>query len=200
MLHRVVTAGLLALSAGMALAETPAKNPSNHRVGYSATTVSADSGGPRTVDLDGVVFPVDPAVADNIDLTQVDGSVFYQVAGDTTAVDVGLALRYIDGVVRTTVADYGRSERFDGLLPLAYARLRADLPWSTWYAAAQAKAFGQNRDQVVDANVVLGWESGAGVAIEGGYRHYRLKLVNYDQLDRLDVDLSGPYAMVSLRF
>jgi hypothetical protein len=199
-LHRVVTAGILALGAGIALAETPAQDDSTNHVGYVAGAVSGATNVPRGVDFNGVVFPLDTDVADDIDLTQVDGAVFYELSGAATALEVGMALRLIDGVVELTAADYGRWAQFDGVLPLAYARLRLDLPWSTFYSAVQAKAYQWNRDEMIDATMLLGWASNSGVAVEAGYRHYRLRLVDYDQLEQLDVDLSGPYAMLSLRF
>jgi hypothetical protein len=66
--------------------------------------------------------------------------------------------------------------------------------------AAQAEGANQSDDRLLDANLLIGWTSPTGFGVEAGYRHYRLKLINYDQLDRLDIDLRGPYATIYLHF
>jgi len=85
-------------------------------------------------------------------------------------------------------------------LPLVYGRFRVALPWASFYAAAQAEGANRNGDRLLDVNLFVGWSSPIGFGIETGYRRYRLELVDYDQLDRLDIDLRGPYATVSLHF
>lgn len=199
MLHRMVVAGLLALGTGMAWAD-PAVDETTAGLRYSATSVSNDSTLLRGIDFNGVVFPIDFDVASDIDLTQVDGAMFYEVRAATTQFDTGVALRWMDGRMRMTAADYANLVVFNGFVPLVYGKLRAELPWYSLYAGAQAEGMDRNGDRLLDANLLIGWSSPAGFGVEAGYRHYHLKLINYDQLDRLDLELHGPYTTVYLHF
>jgi len=199
-LHRMVVAGLLALGAGMAWSEPAVGDEPAAGLRYSATSVSDDSSLLRGINFNGVVFPVNANVASDIDLVQVDGAMYYEVPGDATLLDVGVALRWLDGRMHTTVTDYADLVVFDGFMPLVYGRLRAELPWDAFYAAAQAEGMSRNGDHLFDANLLIGWTSPTGFGVETGYRHYRLKLINFDQLDRLDIDLRGPYATIYLHF
>ena len=177
MLHRVVTAGLLALGAGTALAETPAPITSSH-VSDVADVVS--DAAPRAIELDG--FVLIPSDSDTIDLGR-DAAVFYRF--DWLA---------------SERSDPDRDVRFDGLLPFAYTQLLTEEHWPMLHGTVQRTVPGSRRDVLIDSTVLLGWTSDAGVMLEGGYRRYLLKLDTGDQLDRLAVDLSGPYATLSLRF
>ena len=200
MFHRMVVAALLALGTGMAWSDPAASDDLTAGLRYSAAAVSNDSALMRGVSFNGVIFPVDARVLSDIDLTQVDGTVSYEVRDDETLVDVGVALRWVDGRVRMTPAEYSNLVAFDGFLPLVYGKLRVELPWESWFVGAQAEGANRNDDRLLDANLLIGWTSPAGFGIETGYRHYRLKLVNFDQLDRIDLDLRGPYVSVSLHF
>jgi outer membrane protein len=196
----MVVAGLLALGTGMAWSAPAASDGLTAGLRYSATAVSNDSTLLRGVNFNGVVFPVDARVLSDIDLTQVDGAMYYEVSGNETVFAVGAALRWLDGTMRMTAAEYSNLVVFDGFMPLVYGRFRVELPWDSFYATAQAEGANRNGDQLLDANVFVGWSSPVGFGVETGYRRYRLKLVDYDQLDHLDIDLRGPYATVYLHF
>jgi hypothetical protein len=182
-LYRVVTAGMLALGTGMALAETPAQDPSSHQVDCVVSAVADASGVPHCTDFNAFSLPYDADPADAFDPSRAGSAVFYRF-----------------GAVAQNTADDDGAARFDGLLPLAYTQLRTDLPWPALRNVAQANPLGGQRDALVDATVLLGWSSDTGIAFEGGYRRYLLKIVNSNPFDRRAVDLSGPYATLSLRF
>jgi hypothetical protein len=196
----MVVAGLLALGTGIAWGAPAASDGLTAGLGYSAAAVSNDSALLRGINFNGVVFPVDARVLSDIDLTQVDGAMYYEVGRAETVFAVGAALRWLDGRMRMTAAEYSNLVVFDGFIPLVYGRFRVALPWDSFYAAAQAEGANRNGDRLFDANVFLEWSSPIGFGIETGYRRYRLKLVDYDQLDRLDIDLRGPYATFYLHF
>ena len=200
MLHRMVIAGLLALGTGMAWGEWSAGVDTAAGLRYCAASVSENSALQRGINFDGVVLPVGADVADDIDLTQVDGALYYELRDEPMLLDVGLALRWLDGRIQMPAVDYARAVVFDGLVPLLYGRVRIELPWHSLYAAAQAEAMNHGSDRLLDANLLVGWESPSGVALEAGYRHYRLELLHYDQLDHLNIDLSGPYTAIYLHF
>ncbi len=200
MFNRMVVAGCLALGTGMAWSDGSEQRDAGTSVGYSAATVSGDSVVRRGISFDGVIFPVGTDVADDINLTQVDGELFYQAGEGAASLDVGVALRFMDGVLQMNVADYGRYAAFEGLVPLLFSQMRIELPWQRFYVAAQAKGMHHGSDRIEDGNLLLGWQSPRGIGVQAGYRHYRLKLNDYDELERLDIDLSGPYASLSIAF
>jgi outer membrane protein len=199
MFHRMVIVGLLALGTGTAWGDTLFGSDTNG-LRYAAASVSDDSALQRGVNFNGVVFPIRTHVANDIDLTQADGTLYYERRQHDVLVNLGLALRFLDGSLQMTAADYASRVVFDGFVPLFYGRVRFDLPWYSLYTAMQAEAMSQGSDELLDANLFVGWTSPTGIGVEAGYRRYRLKLHDYDQLDRLDIELSGPYAAIQLHF
>jgi outer membrane protein len=198
--HRMVVAGLLALGAGMAWGDPAAVDETTAGLHFSAAAVSNNSTLLRGVNFNGVVFPVDARVLSDIDLTQVDGAMYYELSDDETSFDVGVALRWVDSRMRMTAAEYADVLAFDGFMPLLYGRLRLELPWDSMYVAAQVEGADRDNERLLDANLLVGWTSPTGLGVETGYRHYRLKLIDYDQLENLDIDLRGPYVAVYLHF
>ena len=171
----------------------------NVHLRYAANSVSSDSTLPRGIDFNGVTFPVSRSLGSDIDLTQVDGDVYGELVNDSVALDIGLTLRYLQGGVDLVDTNRGRRAQFDGAVPMLFGRVRMDV-WNGVYALAELQAVTVDRDRLSDGNLLIGWDSASGLGIETGYRSYRLKLDDYDQLDRLNVDVSGPYATVKFRF
>jgi len=172
---------------------------SNVHIRYAALAVSSDSALARGIDFNGVTFPVSNVVGNDIDLTQVDGVVYAELSDDGASLDIGLALRYLDGAVDMIGANRDSRAEFDGVLPLVFGKARVDV-WHELYTAAEVSGVTHDDERIFDARLLIGWASPAGIGIQTGYRSYRLKLAHYDQVVRLDVDVSGPFASIEFRF
>jgi len=172
---------------------------SNVHLRYAALAVSSDSSQPRGIDFNGLIFPVSTVIGSDIDLTQVDGVVYAELADIGVSLDIGFALRYLDGAVDMIDTNRGDRAEFDGVVPLLFGKARIDV-WHDIYTAAEVSGVTADGERVLDASLLVGWTSPAGVGIQTGYRSYRLKLADYDQVDRLDVDVSGPYASIEFHF
>lgn len=85
-------------------------------------------------------------------------------------------------------------------VPFLYGERRTESSWLSVHTVAQPDDTHRAGERLLDKDLLFGWASATGVSVEAGYRNYRLNLVDYDQFDRLEVDMSGPYATFALHF
>ena len=102
-------------------------------------------------------------------------------------------------VVASSAIDSSPVE-FQGLLPLLYGKARVDLPFSGFWLGAEVSGADLDGNSLIDGNLVLGWESPYRIGIEAGWRTYRLKLDDFDDVDSADVEVSGPFAAINVLF
>lgn len=78
----------------------------------------------------------------------------------------------------------------DETIPLIYLSARYDLSNSGFYVGADINAnfidLGLSRSSAQDSTIMLGYDSGSGLGVEGGFKSFSLEL---DDIDNLDSDL-----------
>ena len=172
----------------------------NLRVQHAEIVVSGNSTLTRSFDFDGITFDVSDAVATDVDLTQTDLVLYYEVLDKVVSLDLGMAARKVDGFFEiATNTEFARAE-FDGVLPLLYGRVRADLPLTGLWVGAEVQGLGYDGNRLIDANAQVGWESPWGLGAEGGWRTFQLDLEDYDDVDAASFDISGPYFALNFHF
>lgn len=172
----------------------------NLRLGYSDLSASGREVLAGTLAFNGSSFAVGDNVASAVDVTEIDAVAYYQLLDNVVSLDLGVAARWVDGDVDVTSGTASGRARFEGVLPLAYARGRLDLPFSGWWIGAQAMGTGYHGHDLLDADAQLGWESPYGLGAELGWRTFRFELDRIDDIDHADIDVSGPYAAVNYHF
>lgn len=139
-------------------------------------------------------------VDSDLDLTQLDITLYYEVLDNWANVDVGLTARDLDGelVVREKILN-GEVSKTDisGVIPMGYLALRADLPFTGVSVGGQLNAISFDGDSISDVNVYGQYEI-AVLRLQAGYR--QMKMDYEDSDNRLDVTLKGPYASVGVTF
>lgn len=172
----------------------------NLRASYSDISTSGANLLDRDVSFHGKQFDASTNVTSDLELMQADAVAYYEVLDNVVSMDLGIAARWVDGRVQVASdSAVGRAD-FKGVLPLLYARARADLPFSGLWIGAEAMGVAYDGNHIFDANAQVGWESRLGLGAELGWRTFRLELEGFDEIDRARIDVAGPYAAVNFHF
>jgi outer membrane protein len=172
----------------------------NVRLNYTEVSTSGFNALTRTVTFQGEVFTVSEDVRSELDLEQADAVLYYELLDNIVSLDLGIAARWVDGVVEVASdSSVGRAE-FKGVLPMVYGRARADLPLTGLWVGAEAMGLAYDGHRLLDAAAQVGWESPIGLGAEIGWRAFNLELDSFDDIDSAEIDISGPYAAVNFHF
>lgn len=172
----------------------------NIRVQHADISLGGDNVLSRTIEFNGNSFTVAEQVATDIDLSQSDAVLYYEVLDNYITLDLGLAARYVDGYVNVSSATSSASADFSGVIPMLYSQVRVDLPLTGLWVGVQAQGMAYDGNQLLDANAQLGWESSLGLGIEVGYRAFKLELDEFDEVDSAEIDVEGVYFGLNYHF
>lgn len=142
------------------------------------------------------------AVRSEYDFTITDLTLYYSLPVPALDVNVGLTARALDMDVRIqSQSDPSREGRVDGdgVFPMLHGSVEGQLPLTGFYAGGEANVVSYDGNSFRDGRAYLGWTSDFALGAELGYQLMQLKVDDLDDLDA-DVNFSGPYFGVSLRF
>ena len=136
----------------------------------------------------------------SFDLAHDDIVLYYQLSGTRLDLDLGVDLKRIDGEVSFNGTEDSRLA-VDETIPLLYLSARYDLADSGFYVGANINAdiidLGLSNSSAQDSTIMLGYDTGSGLGIEGGFKYFSLQLENdYEQDSNLEYDglyLNGYY-------
>jgi outer membrane protein len=154
----------------------------------------------RTIEFNGQVFALSDAVTTVVDLTQSDAVFYYEVLDNAVSLDLGLAVSLLDGSIEVGNGIDSASADFDEVVPMLYAKVRADLPLTGLWVGAKAQGMSYDDNSLIEFDAQIGWESEVGFGIEAGYRAVQIKLDTFDDVDNAEIDVSGPYAAINYHF
>ncbi len=141
------------------------------------------------INLNGQTFSSGNEVTSTYDLSQNDIVLYYQLPGNHLNLNLGVDLKSFDGEV-SLYGDNSTSVDVDETIPLIYLSARYDLPNSGFYVGADINAdfidLGLSESSAQDSTIMLGYDSGSGLGVEGGIKSFSLEL---DEVDNLDNDL-----------
>lgn len=172
----------------------------NLRLNYTDLSTDGRNDLSRTVTFRGEVFTVTQDVRSQVELTQMDAVAYYELLDNVVSLDLGLAARWVDGNVEVASDMAVARAEFEGVLPMLYVRTRADLPLTGLWIGAEAMGLGYDGHKLIDANAQVGWESPIGLGAELGWRTFSLELDSFEDIDRAEIDVSGPYAALNFHF
>ncbi len=177
--------------------EHPIPGLPNIRLQYVSLDTSANSTLTRTIDFNGTVFAVSDDLSTQIELTQADAVLYYEVLDNWVSLDIGVNARYLDSRIDLASSTASSSAEFTGVVPLLYGKARFDLPFSGAWLAIEAQGVGYSGNSLIDASALVGWESPVGLGLELGWRTYRLALEDADDFSQFNLDVSGVYAAIN---
>jgi outer membrane protein len=141
------------------------------------------------INFNGQTFTSGNEVTSSYDLSHDDVVLYYQLLNNRLNLDLGVDLKSFDGEVSLN-GTTSTSVEVDETIPLLYLSARYDLPNSGFYVGAHINAniidLGLSKSSAQDSTIMLGYDSGSGLGVEGGYKSFSLDL---DDVDNLDDDL-----------
>lgn len=151
---------------------------------------------PSDLSLNGESLNSDNGITSSIDLTQDDIVLYYQVPSNKRMnLDLGVDLKRFDGEISLDGTDSNRVY-VNETIPLLYLSARYDLPNSGFYFGANINAniidLGLSDSTAQDSTIMLGYESGDGLGVEGGFKYFSLDLNDVDQPDT-ELEYDGIY-------
>ena len=165
----------------------------------SSLATSGDNVLSADIEWRGVTYAASESVATDIDIDQMDLVAYYELLDNVVSLDLGLAARYMDGVVDVRSTAAAGVAEFKGVVPMLYTKARVDLPSGFWLGG-EAQGLGWAGHSVIDANAHLGWTSKWGFGFEAGWRMLNLNLDEIDELTGADIEIKGPYAALNFHF
>jgi outer membrane protein len=154
----------------------------------------------RTIEFNGQVFSIADTVSTTVDVRQSDAVFYYEVLDNVVSLDLGVAVSLLEGSIEVASTLERAEADFDEVVPMLYAKLRADLPFSGFWVGAQAQGMSYEGNSLAEFDAQLGWESSVGLGMELGYRAVQIKLDAFDDVDDAELEVSGPYAAINYHF
>ena len=170
----------------------------NVRLNY--TKIEQSGRGELTADFDNIPVAVGGTeVQSDLDLTQLDLTLYYEVLDNWANLDLGLTARDLDGELTVQeVAGAAVSEtKVDAVIPMGYLAARFDLPFTGVSVGGEANVISFDGDSVYDYNAYGQFEVSL-LQLRAGYRQIAIDYEDGD--DELDIDLGGPFVSAGLRF
>jgi len=163
----------------------------NVRLAYTRTKQSGN--GQLNTGYDGV----SGAVRSELELEQLDVTLYYEILDNWVNLDLGLTVRDFSGELLVRSSTDSSETKADAVLPLVYVAARFDLPFTGVSVGGDANAITYDGDSVYDFNVYGQYEMSL-LQLRAGYRQISLDYDDGD--DNLDIELSGPFVSAGLRF
>lgn len=141
------------------------------------------------ISFNGETFASGNQVTSTFDLSHDDIVLYYQLLDNWVNLDLGLDLKRFDGAVSLSGATT-TSVAVDETIPLLYLSARFNLPANGFYVGANINSnlsrFNISSSTAEDSTIMLGYDSGNGLGLEGGIKYFSLEL---DDVNNLDTNL-----------
>jgi outer membrane protein len=142
-----------------------------------------DSRGTSTLDTDvslkGSSFASGDQIRSSFDLSQNDIVLYYQLGDTSVDLDLGVDLKRFDGQISMSGGS-SASVDVDETIPMLYLSARYNWRNTGFYIGADINSsiidLGFSESSAEDTTIKLGYESDAGLGVEGGYKYYSLEL------------------------
>jgi outer membrane protein len=116
-------------------------------------------------------------------ISQNDIVLYYQLLKSKVNLNLGVDLKRFDGEI--SIAGDATSVSIDETIPLLYLSARFSLPYNGFYVGAQINSdvidLGLSGSSAQDSSIMLGYDSGNGLGVEGGFKYFSLDLDDINQ-------------------
>lgn len=166
-------------------------------VRLNLTTIEEDGRGRLSVDYGPITGST--VVDSDLDLQQIDLTLYYEVLDNWVNLDLGITARDLSGdlTIRETFGTQVSETEVDAIIPMGYAAARVDLPLTGLSLGGEINAIGYGGDSVYDFNAYGQYEFSV-LQMQLGYRQMAIDYEDGD--DTLDVEVSGPFISAGLVF
>jgi outer membrane protein len=139
-------------------------------------------------------------VHSDLDLEQLDLTLYYEVLDNWVNLDLGLTARDLSGELIVKEASTGTPSNetsVDAVIPMGYLAARFDLPFTGVSVGAEGNFMSFDGDSLYDFNAYGQFEM-AVIQFRAGYRE--MSIDYEDGSDRLDVEIGGPFVSAGVAF
>jgi len=174
----------------------------NLKVVSSDLDVSASSILSRDITFGGETFTANENVTTQIDFSNTEVTLYYELLDNWINLDAGVTLRQYDGAVSLETDPAGsnisESEDIDFIIPLLYLKGRVDIPTTGLFVDGQINIISISGNSISDTEFSIGYESEIGLGAKAGYRTFNMDIDEDDFVS--DLDFSGAYVSVFFHF
>jgi outer membrane protein len=168
--------------------EHPIKALPNFKYQAYELDSSDDASLPSDLRLNGEFLNTGNGSASAVNLSQDDVVLYYQLPAKRMSLDLGVDLKSFNGEILLDGTDGdGKRVSVNETIPLMYLSARYNLPNSGFYVGANINAnivdLGLSESSAQDSTIMLGYESGKGLGVEGGLKSFSLDLNDVSQPD-----------------
>jgi outer membrane protein len=152
----------------------------------------------------GIHIPSFGTIDNNLDISQYDLTLYYELLDNWVEADAGITLGYIDGHIEVTalsgIGPYSLSHTeytdFSLFLPTLYGKIKFNIPTTDISLQFEGNALKFDDTTFYNYELSARYTFDMGLGIEAGYK--TLHLDSEDLADGLtvDMDFDGPYAAV----
>lgn len=146
--------------------------------------------------------PAGVDVRSDLDLEQLDLTLYYEILDNWVNLDLGLTVRNFSGDldVRQLPGGAGAAvsrTSVDAVLPMVYLAARVDLPLTGVSLGGEGNLVSYSGDSIRDYNVYAQYQW-TPLQLQAGYRQLSLDYEDGDDL--LDIELDGPFVSIGVSF
>jgi len=172
----------------------------NVKISKTSIDTSANGTLSSNFSFGGKSFSVSEAVSSSLKLDQTDITAYWRILDNIANFDIGLTAKYLDTKTRITGTTTGTaSADVSTWVPMAYAGVGVDLPFSGLAVSADGSYIGYSGSNFYDYTVRATYDTPWLLGVDVGYRRINLSLDDIDG-SYADVTFKGPYAGLYLHF
>ena len=144
-------------------------------------------------------YPAGTLLDSEVELNQTDVVLYYEVLDNAFSLDLGLDVRIMDATFNVSSPSIENEVSVTLYVPMLYGAARFDLPFTGAYLGGSGSILAISGNSYSDYQLNLGYESGIGLGVEGGYRVQKVKLDDVEDITA-DFQFSGAYLGVFYHF
>ena len=132
-------------------------------------------------------------------LRQYDAMLFYPIDASGMKMDVGVNIKYLDGVKTRLEDGLRKSHNFREAIPMIYATALFDLPFSGLSAGFEGSHYDLADTLAFDYKAKVAYEWNQGFGLQGGWQHQQYSLDGTDN-SATDYESKGVFLDLFMRF
>ena len=138
-------------------------------------------------------------IKSEIAFDQTDFILYYQILNNWVNLDLGLNVKYLDGIVKVENTEQSSEKSFDEYIPMIYVKAAFEFPFSGLSAGFDMSYIAVDESNFSDIKVELSYQSAIGL---GAVLGYRVESLDIDDINGFssDIDIEGAYAGLFYHF
>jgi outer membrane protein len=172
----------------------------NFRVRYTPIKTEGSGEVDAVFTFGGTTYNVGTDIETKLELSEIDGTFYYEVLDNWVNLDLGLNIKYVTGEIFVD-SDSAPAEtaEFKAPVPMLYGNAQFDLPFTGFSLGAELNYIGYSGNNFMDYLLQIGYESDYHLGGHLGFRGQNLKIDDIDDVSA-DIDVKGVFGDVFVHF